>query len=71
MDFRVLNSLDLSRYSPKIIVIEDHHRRIEEILESDIYKLLKKHSYVLRSWTFLSLIFVSPGADILKERENP
>jgi len=70
MDFRVLNSLDFNTYRPKVIIIEDHHKRIEDILKSDIYILLKKHSYVLRSWTFYSLIFVLPGADILKDREN-
>jgi FkbM family methyltransferase len=70
MDFRVLNSLDLKTYRPKVIIIEDSHRSIEDILKSDIYILLKKHSYVLRSWTFFSLIFVLPGADILKDREN-
>jgi len=70
MDFRVLNSLDFKTYRPKVIIIEDHHRNIEEVLKSDIYILLKKHSYILRSWTFYSLIFVLPGADILKDREN-
>ena len=70
MDFKVLNSLDFGIYKPKLIIIEDHHRSIEDVLKTDIYKLLKKHSYVLRSWTFYSLIFILPGADILKDREN-
>ena len=70
MDFRVLNSLDLKLYMPKVIIIEDHHTNIEKVLKTDVYKLLKQHSYVLRSWTFYSLIFVLPGADILKDREN-
>ena len=70
MDFKVLNSLNFQKYKPKIVIIEDHHRDIEEILETNIYKLLKKHSYALRSWTFYSLIFILPGADILKDREN-
>lgn len=70
MDFKVLNSLDFETYKPKLIIIEDHHRSIEEVLNTGIYNLLKKHSYLLRSWTFYSLIFVLPGADILKDREN-
>jgi FkbM family methyltransferase len=70
MDFKVLNSLDFAIYKPKLIIIEDHHRSIDEVLETEIYKLLKKHSYVMRSWTFYSLIFVLPGSDILKDREN-
>ncbi len=70
MDYRVLSSLNLEAYQPKIIIIESHHRSIEEILDTDIYRLLKNQSYVLRSWTFYSLIFILPNADILKEREN-
>ena len=70
MDFKVLNSLDFRTYMPKVVIIEDQHRSIEEILETEIYKLLKKYSYVLRSWTFYSLIFVLPGSDVLKDREN-
>ncbi len=70
MDFKVLKSLDFATYKPKIVIIEDHHRSINEVLETDIYKLLTKHSYVMRSWTFYSLFFVLPGSDILKDREN-
>jgi FkbM family methyltransferase len=70
MDFKVLNALDFGTYKPKLIIIEDHHKSIEEVLKTDIYNLLINHSYVLRSWTFYSLIFVLPGADILKDREN-
>lgn len=70
MDFRVLNSLNFDTYKPKIIIIESHNKNIKGILETDIYKLLSNHSYVLRSWTFYSLIVILPGSDILKEREN-
>ncbi len=70
MDFKVLNSLDFQAYKPKIIIIEDHHTSIEKVLETKTYKLLKNYSYNLRSWTFFSLVFVLPGADILKDREN-
>ncbi len=70
MDFKVLNSLDFTVYKPKIIIIESHDKSIQGILKTDIYKLLNKHSYILRSWTFYSLIFIFPGSDILKDREN-
>ena len=69
MDFRVLRSLDIKKYSPKVIIIEDHHKKIEDILETDTYKFLVQNNYILRSWSFYSLIFVLPGSDILKERE--
>lgn len=70
MDFRVLRSLDIKKYSPKVIIIEDHHKKIEDILETDTYKFLVQNNYILRSWSFYSLIFILPGSDILKEREN-
>ncbi len=70
MDFKVLNSLDFEAYKPKIIVIEDHHRRIEDVLETETYRLLTRHGYTLRSWAFYSLIFLLRGADILKGRET-
>jgi len=70
VDFKVLKSLNIKKYSPKVIIIEDHHNKIEDILETDTFKFLVKNSYSLRSWSFYSLIFVLPGSDILKEREN-
>ena len=70
MDFRVLKSLDIKKYSPKVIIIEDHHKKIEDILETDTFKFLVQNNYILRSWSFYSLIFILPGSNILKEREN-
>ena len=70
VDLKVLKSLNIKKYSPKVIIIEDHHNKIEDILETDTFKFLVKNSYSLRSWSFYSLIFVLPGSDILKEREN-
>ena len=69
VDFKVLKSLDIKKYSPKIIIIEDQHKKIEDILETDTFKFLVQNNYILRSWSFYSLIFVLPGSDILKERE--
>ncbi|MBL6987849.1 MAG: FkbM family methyltransferase [Methylobacter sp.] len=69
MDYKVLSSLNLEAYQPKIIIIESHYRSIEEILNTDIYHLLKAQGYILRSWIFYSLIFILPNSDILKERE--
>ncbi len=70
MDYKVISALDFKKYKPKVIIIEDHHRNIEDIVNTDVYKLLKNNAYILRSWTFYSLIFILPGADILKDREN-
>jgi len=70
MDSRVLGSLDFDTYRPKIILVEDHHPTIDQILETETYRILKEKGYALRSWTFYTLIFVLPGAGILKERER-
>ena len=69
VDFKVLKSLDIKKYSPKVIIIEDHHKKIEDILETDTFKFLVQNNYILRSWAFYSLIFVLPGSDILTKRE--
>jgi len=42
MDFQLLSSLDFNTYQPKIIIIEDHHRRIDDVLKTAAYKLLRK-----------------------------
>ena len=70
VDFKVLKSLNIEKYSPKVIIIEDHHKKIEDILETDTFKFLDQNNYILRSWSFYSLIFILPGSDILKDREN-
>ena len=70
MDYKVVRSLDMERYRPKIIIVEDHHRDIDAVVETDIYRLLRDYLYYLRSWTFYSLIFILPGADIVRERER-
>ena len=70
MDYAALKSLDMKRYRPKIIIVEDHHRDIDAVVETDIYRLLRDHSYYLRSWAFYSLIFLLPDADIVREREQ-
>ncbi|RME15298.1 MAG: FkbM family methyltransferase [Bdellovibrio sp.] len=70
MDYKVLCSLDFHKYQPKIIIIESHCNNIQDVLKTDIYKFLDSRSYILRSWTFYSLIFILPGANLLKDREK-
>ncbi len=70
MDYKVISALDFQKYKPKVIIIEDHHQNIEDILKTRTYTLLTNNAYILRSWTFYSLIFILPGSDILKDREN-
>lgn len=56
-DLKVLKSIDLPKYVPKIIIIEDHSKCIEDIITGDIYKYLIHSGYTLKSWMHLSLIF--------------
>ncbi len=70
MDERILKSVNFDLHSPKIILIEDYHRDIGEIIETAMYRLLNSKGYALRSWTFYTLIFVQSDTDILKPREN-
>jgi len=56
-DFNVLRSIDLNKYKPKIIVIEDQSKDIEDIISRDLYRYLRANNYKLVSWVHLSLIF--------------
>ncbi len=58
-DFKVLKSLSLLIYKPKIIIIESHLNDIDKILESETYLYLKKEGYNLKSWNLYSLIFLN------------
>ena len=46
-DLEVLKSLDINKYKPKIICIEDHLFNINEKHKSDIYLYLENHNYKL------------------------
>ena len=69
-DFDVLKSLDIKKYEPKIILVESHKKDIKEILNSKIYKYLKKNKYKLRSWNFFTLIYVKNNSKILVQRQK-
>ena len=56
-DFKVLKSLNFNIYNPKVIIIETHLKKIEEIIKSEIYIYLITKEYVLKSWNIYSLIF--------------
>lgn len=58
-DFEVIVSLDFDIYHPKIIIIETEKKKIEEILNTETYRFLKEKKYILRSWNYHSLIFIS------------
>ena len=67
-DFDVLKSLNITKYKPKIIVIESHLNKIDDILKSEIYIYLIGHKYQLRSWALYSLIFILPISKQVRNR---
>jgi len=67
-DFDVLQSLNLKKHKPKIIIIESLLTNIIEIINSDMYLYLISNNYSLRSWNFYSLIFTFKESDIIKYR---
>ncbi|WP_262419921.1 FkbM family methyltransferase [Paraburkholderia sp. 31.1] len=56
-DYEVLRSIDISRYKPKIIIVESTLTAIREVMDSAIFRYLEERNYRLVSWTYLSLIF--------------
>ena len=57
-DLKVLRSLNFAIYNPSIIIIETHLKKIDEIINSEIYLFLINHKYMLKSWNIYSLIFI-------------
>lgn len=55
-DFQVLKGLDLSRYRPKVIIIELHE--LAELQENEIFKYLTSNGYALKAFAILSAYFV-------------
>lgn len=44
-DFKVLQSINLNKYRPKLIVIEMHGFNFEKLTENEIYAFLKNNNY--------------------------
>ena len=57
-DFKVLKSLDFDIYNPSLIIIETHLKKIDEIINSEIYLFVISKKYMLKSWNIYSLIFI-------------
>lgn len=57
----VLRSLDFEMYKPKVVLVELHAEKIEEILASELYEFIKSKKYSLFSWVLPSMIFVRDG----------
>ena len=58
----VLKSLNFEVYKPKVLVVELHAEKIEEIQASELYEFIQSKKYTLFSWVKPSLIFTRDGA---------
>ncbi len=59
-DLEVLQSLDFSRYRPRLVAVESHHPVFTEVMESDIYRYLVQLDYSLVGWSGLTLLMANP-----------
>lgn len=57
LDFEVLRSNNWERFSPQILVIEDHSFQPEAPLESEIVQFMKSKGYMLKANCLISLVF--------------
>lgn len=57
LDFEVLKSNNWNKYSPKVVLVESTGNSLEEIMPSNIYKLLRDNGYQLYAKTVNTLIF--------------
>lgn len=58
-DFEVIESLDFSRYSPRLIAVETHLRLLPDVMRTDLYKHLDRLNYCIVGWSGLTLLFAS------------
>ena len=72
-EMEVLNSLNLEKYTPEMLVIEFlnedifknlefHNQNISKIINSEIYKYMIKNNYYFVNWLHSDLIFVHDSA---------
>ena len=57
LDLEVLKSNDWDKYSPRVLIVEDHLFNPEKPLESEITQFLKSKGYTLKANCLISLIF--------------
>ena len=57
LDYEVLRSNNWDKYQPKVILLETFAYRLEDTINSKLYKLLNKHNYALVAKTLNTSIF--------------
>ena len=69
LEYKVLKNFDFEKYKPKVIVVEFldltlpkleiKNLKIENVINSDIYKLLVLKGYTLANWLHSDLVFIN------------
>jgi len=57
-ELAVLRSIDFDRYQPRVVIIESHIRSLEELMDSEEFKLLTANGYNMFNWTGPSVLFL-------------
>ena len=67
-EFNALKSFDFEKYAPKVVIIEYndpelisiefHYQKLENIMKSEIYKLMYKKNYKFVNWHHSDLVFI-------------
>ena len=67
-DFKVISSLDFSKYKPKLISIEQNIYNSEKIIKSNCHEFLTKKNYFLASKIGVTCIYIDNKYELLIEK---
>ena len=56
-DLQILQSLDFERYQPRLIAVETHKERLDELQEDPLFHYLSEKGYSMVNWVGLTLLF--------------
>jgi hypothetical protein len=63
-DINVLFSVNLNKIRPKVICIEDHQMKIDDLQNSDIYNHLIKNRYKLKYYAISSCFYIEENSNL-------
>lgn len=59
LDLDILKSNNWNKYKPKIVLVEDHSARLEDITNNEIYNFMSNSGYLIYSKTVLTVVYIS------------
>jgi FkbM family methyltransferase len=57
-DFEVLRTLDWTKTQPRVVLMEQHSRDIEDLVASELHQFLRGHGYRFAAKTFNSVFYM-------------